>query len=62
MTAGARLLKEPVDLAAAPKRRDGTFTWSDYNAEKQEWIRLHPEATEAEIQQFSQQLSFEMGL
>lgn len=62
MTAGARLFQEPVDLAAAPKRRDGTFTWADYNAEKQEWIRLHPEASPAEIQQFCQQLTFEMGL
>lgn len=62
MTAGARLMQQPQDLQAQPKRREGTFTWADYNAEKQEWIRLHPEATEAEIQQFSQQLCYEMGL
>lgn len=62
MTAGARLLQQPEDLAVQPKRREGSFTWQDYNAEKQEWLRLHPDATAAEIQQYSQQLTYEMGL
>lgn len=64
MTVGTSVLKPsaPQSLNAAPRRREGVFTWRDYSAEKQEYIRTHPEATPAEIQQFSQQLVFEMGL
>lgn len=37
-------------------------SWIDYTAAKQEYIRTHPEATDADIQQECQRLAYEMGL
>ena len=64
MTAGIRLAKpqQPVDALPQPKRRAGSFSWQDYNTEKQEYIRTHPDATEAQIQQECQRIAYEMGL
>lgn len=64
MIAGVRLkpAQHPADAIPTPKRRTGSFTWQDYNTEKQEYIRTHPEATEAQIQQECQRIAFEMGL
>lgn len=64
MTAGVRMLQDviPEALKTAPVRRVGTFTWQDYNCEKQEFIRAHPDATAAEIEQECQRIAFEMGL